>query len=112
METIKKDYDVKSIKSDRLLRDYSKTMEENISEQAIDWLTDMTRRSVNQTKFLYDILGDWNLLLELEEAIKTFNIFYCPGDLGDALYLIAKLRTWKAMGWIPKTTEYTFGRKK
>lgn len=103
----KNSYDVKSIQSDRILRDFSKSFDENISIQAIEWLTDRTNRSINQTKFLYEILGDWNLLLELEYAIKTFHCCYCPGDLAESLYLIGRLRVHKACGWIPNKSEYT-----
>ena len=106
-QNIKSTYDVKLMESDRILRDFSKSFEENISIQVIEWLTDRTRRSINQTKFLYDILGDWKLLLEVEEAIKIFNCCYCPGDLAEALYLIGRLRTYKACGWIPQKNIYT-----
>ncbi len=94
------------------MRDFNKTIAENIHKQSIDWLTDRTNRSINQTLFLWEVLGDWKMLLELEEAIKVFHISYCPSDIPEAYYLIGKLRTWKALKWIPQTNEYTFVKQK
>ena len=92
------------------MRDFKKTVAENIAQQSLEWLTSRTNRSIGQTLFLWEILGDWKLLLELEEAIKVFQYGGgpCPSDFGEAAYLIGKLRTWKRLKWIPKVNEYTF----
>lgn len=69
-------------------------------EQVLDWLTNKTNRSVNQTKFLLSIVNeDWRLLLELEEALSAFYVCYCPSDFASVLYWIAKYRLWKEMNW-------------
>ena len=81
--------------------------EEFLNKQVLEWLVSKTNRAVHQTKFLYNILGDWKLLLELEEACKVFSLFYCPGDYAECMYLLAKLRTWKACGWVKEKNEYT-----
>jgi hypothetical protein len=88
------------------MRDYNKSFEQDFTDHAVKWLSDITNRSVNQTKFLYEVVGDWGMLLECEEAIKAFHIHYCPGDRAEAFYLIAKLRTWKKLGWL-KDSKYT-----
>lgn len=85
----------------------SKKQEEEIYLQTINWLTSKTNRAVSQTKFLYNILGDMKMLFELEEAIKVFHVYYCPGNLAECFYLIGLLRTWKALGWIEKRNKYT-----
>lgn len=78
----------------------NKTIVEEVGLEALDWLTDKTNRSVNQTKFLFELVGkDWCLLLELEESISAFQLMYCPGDLGEAYFLLGKYRVWKAMNW-------------
>lgn len=81
-------------------------IDHKIAEQAINWLVSKTNRSNGQTRFLYEILGSWPLLLELEEAIKMMFIFYCPGDLGEALYIIGLYRVHKSMGWIKEDWYY------
>ncbi len=77
-----------------------KTLNDKIALEALDWLTDKTNRSINQTRFLFELVGfDWYLLLELEEALSGFIMFYCPADLATALYWVGKYRIWKAMNW-------------
>ena len=81
-------------------RNFDKSVDQNISEQSLYWLIGITNRSIGQTKELWEIVGSWKLMLEVEESIKTFNVSYFPGDLGEAFYLIGKLRVWKSMGWV------------
>lgn len=76
-----------------------KKPKDEVGEQFLDLLTDVTNRSVNQTKMLFDVLGKVTLVLELENAMRFFGVFYCPGDMAECYYLIGKYRTWKAMGW-------------
>lgn len=76
---------------------------EKFLRQSLSWLMERTNRSEGQTKFLYNILGNLNLLIELEESIKAFHIFYCPGDMAECYYLIGKLRVWKSCGWLGDT---------
>lgn len=53
-----------------------------LDKERMDWLTDRTNRSKNQTQFLFDLLdGDWNRLLLLEVKVKNNFLYYCPGDL-------------------------------
>jgi hypothetical protein len=78
-----------------------------LGKQVIEWLASKTNRSINQTKFLFEIVGNWEELLELEEAIKVFMVFYCPGDMAECYYLLAKLRTYKACGWVDQVNKYT-----
>ncbi len=48
-------------------------------KQLLDYCSKRTRRSIDQTKFLYDLVGnDWTKLLKLEEAIKNNHISFCP----------------------------------
>lgn len=48
----------------------------------VDFVSDKTNRSVNQTNFLLNLLrGNMEKLLLLEEKIKEHRIRYCPGDL-------------------------------
>ena len=79
---------------------FSDKTADKFNKDVLNWLTKKTNRSVNQTKFLYNMVGSFELLLELEEAIKALHVYYCPGDLAEALYLVGKFRTWKAMGWL------------
>ena len=53
-------------------------------------------RAKHQCEFLYDLLkGDMDLYVELEDAIKYLNLFYCPGDFNECNYVIAKYRVRK-----------------
>ena len=79
---------------------FSDKTADKFNKDVLNWLTKKTNRSVNQTKFLYNMVGSFELLLELEEAVKALHVYYCPGDLAEALYLVGKFRTWKAMGWV------------
>ncbi len=72
----------------------------SLNSQVLDLLVKKTNRSIGQTKFLFNILGDLKLLIELEESIKVFHCYYCPGDYAECMYLIGKLRTWKSCGWV------------
>lgn len=57
----------------------SKKMEYNM--KILNEFTNITNRSINQTKFLLELLdGDFMKLIELEEKIKNNFISYCPGD--------------------------------
>lgn len=85
----------------------SENSEKWINKQAFEWLTSKTNRAAHQTKFLYNLLGDWKLLLELEEACKVFQLSYCPGDYAECMYLLGKLRTWKACGWVEEKNKHT-----
>lgn len=57
-------------------------MKHELDKERLDWLTDRTNRSNNQTQFLFNLLnGDYEKLLRLEEQVKNCFLFYCPGDL-------------------------------
>lgn len=75
-------------------------------KQSMDWLTARSGRAIHQTKFLYNMLGDFRLLLELEEACKVFSIFYCPNSIAECMALILKLRVWKVCGWLQDDIKY------
>jgi len=88
-----------------------KKKKNDLGEQFLDILTDVTNRSINQTRMLLDILPNVNLVLELENAMKFFGVMYCPGDMAECYYLIGKYRGWKAMGWT-EGFEELFGKLK
>jgi hypothetical protein len=81
----------------------SNDSKEKLNKEVLEWLVGKTNRSMSQTKFLFNILGDWKLLLELEESIKIFHCYYCPGNYAECMYLIGKLRVWKSCGWIDES---------
>ena len=50
-------------------------------EKFFQEFTNVTNRSVNQTKFLLELLdGDVNKLVYLEFKLKNNHLSYCPGD--------------------------------
>jgi hypothetical protein len=50
-------------------------------DELLENLTDVTNRSVNQTKFLLDLVdGDFDQLVALEYKVKNNHLSYCPGD--------------------------------
>lgn len=52
-----------------------------MGDDVLNELTNVTFRSLGQTKFLLDLLdNDFKKLIELEEKIKNLFIHYCPGD--------------------------------
>jgi len=61
----------------------------------LDVLSKKYNRSKPQCKMLFDLLGDINLYIELEEAIEYLNIFYCPGDLEECNYVLSRYRVRK-----------------
>jgi len=56
-------------------------MKHSLDLERLNWLTDRTNRSNNQTQFLFDLVdGDFEKLKTLETQIKNCFLFYCPGD--------------------------------
>jgi hypothetical protein len=50
-------------------------------EVLIDYITNITNRSINQTKFLLELCNyDYSRLCLLEEQIANNFIHYCPSD--------------------------------
>lgn len=59
-------------------------------------VTGKYNRHKTQCQFLYDILGcNYELYLELEDAIKYLNVCYSPGDSEECNYLLARYRVRK-----------------
>lgn len=53
-----------------------------MTQEQLNWLTSQTLRSVNQTKFLYDLLDkDFEKLKNLEVQLKNCFCSYCPGNM-------------------------------
>ncbi len=84
------------------------TNPEEFQKQVLDWYTNKTNRSVNQTRTLCEITKEWDILLELEEAVKFFNCYYCPGTLAEASYLLGLFRVWKLMNWTNPGYKYAY----
>ena len=52
-----------------------------VGKETLEKFTDDTNRSVNQTKFLLELLdNDFSKLVELEEKLKNNHVSGCPGD--------------------------------
>ncbi len=50
-----------------------------MNKVALDYLSDMHNRSERQTEFLFGLCKhDYNKLCDLEDAIRTNFVFYCP----------------------------------
>lgn len=50
-------------------------------------------RHHTQCLFLYELLGEnLELYIELENAIKYLNVSYCPGDIYECQYILARFR--------------------
>lgn len=59
----------------------SNTYKYKLSEDDMKLITDKTRRSANQTQFLFQLVdGDIEKLKLLEEKIKNNHYSACPGD--------------------------------
>lgn len=53
-------------------------------------------RAKHQCEFLYNLLkNDMDLYVELEDAIKYLNLFYCPGNSEECHFVLAKYRVHK-----------------
>jgi D-hexose-6-phosphate mutarotase len=60
---------------------HSETYQYNLDKERLNWLTDRTNRSNNQTQFLFQLVdGDFEKLKALEVQVKNCFVFYCPGD--------------------------------
>jgi hypothetical protein len=67
------------------LNDWLEEQDKSFEDRVLDKLSDITNRSMAQTRFLYDLLGkDLEKLLLLEEKSKSNTLSYCPGDLESA----------------------------
>lgn len=69
--------------------DCSKPDPSKVSDQAIEWLSKKTNRAKGQTQFLYNILESWELLMELEDSLKSRGVMLCPSDYAECMYYIA-----------------------
>ena len=54
---------------------------EKLDKKRLDWIISKTRRSENQTQFLFELCDcDFEKLKILETQIKHCFLNYCPGD--------------------------------
>ena len=57
------------------------TMKNMLYKTARRSLSKKTNRHLRQTTFLYEMCGnDFQKLLKVEERLKNYFLFYCPGD--------------------------------
>lgn len=60
-----------------------------MDKEKLDWLIAKTNRSLNQTKFLFELLGgDFDKLVLLETQIKNCHVAYCPADMECVEYVL------------------------
>ena len=52
-----------------------------LEDDMLMWFVSQTGRSINQTKMLFDLVGDVDTLKKLEYNIKNGFVYYCPDSL-------------------------------
>lgn len=65
-------------------------MKKLLKEALLDEFTNKTNRSNNQTLELSTFCVDLKELILLEKAIKYLNIFYCPANRYEVLFILTK----------------------
>ena len=65
-----------------------------IEQDQLEWLTQLTNRSFEQTQFLFDLCeGDFLHLCKLEEKIKNLHFTQCPNTKADIQNILSTKNT-------------------